>query len=64
MKVEENIITNKRIGNYDELVDFSHSEITEEVINNLNIIADNFNRELNYYASNCKMPQLKDENKS
>ncbi len=64
MKVEENIITNKRIGNYDELVDFSHSEITEEVINNLNIIADNFNRELNYYTSDCKMPQLKDENKS
>lgn len=61
---KNNLITYEETVNCGELVDFSHSEITEEVINNLNIIADNVQREMNYYAMNCKELKQGNEDKT
>lgn len=61
MQVKDNLFNHERIVNYNELANYSHSEITDEVMNNLNTIADNINRELNYYGINYEKLKLSNE---
>ncbi|PJO44939.1 hypothetical protein [Lysinibacillus xylanilyticus] len=58
VQIENNYTIYKQIVNNNNLVDFSHSEITDEVSNNLNKIANAYNSEVNYYADSCNCSKL------
>lgn len=58
VQLEDNTILYNQIVNNNEVVDFSHSEITAEVSENLNQIVENVNFEMNDYAFDCNESQL------
>ncbi len=61
VQIENNSAIYKQIVNNEELVEFSHSEITDEVSNNLSQIANAFNSEMNDYAEECNDSKLNNE---
>lgn len=63
IQLNDNSILYKQIVNNNALEDFSHSEITEEVANNLNQIVIGIENEMNSYEENCNKSQINDEMK-
>lgn len=59
--LEDNSIIYKQIVSNESLGEFTHSEITDEVNNNLNQIVNTISLEVNDYATDCNNSQLNDE---
>ncbi|MFY0520571.1 hypothetical protein ACOMCU_22480 [Lysinibacillus sp. UGB7] len=64
IQLEDNTILFKQIINNEDLVEFSHSEITEEVNNNLNQIVNAINIEMDNHTEGCNNSHLGDEIKN
>ncbi|WDV09255.1 hypothetical protein [Lysinibacillus irui] len=61
VQLEDNTALYKQLVDNREVVNFSHSEITNEVSNNLNQLVENINLELNDYAFECNESKLNNE---
>ncbi|PIJ97997.1 hypothetical protein [Lysinibacillus sphaericus] len=64
VQLEDNTILYKQIVNNNEVVNYSHSEITGEVSKNLNQLVDNINSEMNNYTFERNESQLNNEFKN